>query len=299
MDNKLNNRGETKRLTLFLSKALTAWTCPKKYDFLYNLWRVPKEESPALRRGRLVHKAIAEALKGFNKTKDSQQARLLGLGSLYSEISTLPDEEFTPILEHTRAVEDKVLGRHIVAIEKVISFFTPNWIWKGRVDHIEEDDDGGLWLGEVKTTSSYSSTLQRLYHKGVQPWTYVWLLTKMFPNTPIKGIRMYISSKKVKPRFSLDRNPSQDPNLGYNCVVEEIPSYPQALQAAEKFIFDSVKFVMNLDLNLQNRSMCQTFFGECPYVLLCAPKVEPKSSYFEELLEQFFIKRDPEDHLKE
>ena len=278
--------------TLFLSKAFTAWECPRKFHWIYNLWLAPKEESPALRRGRIAHSISATASRLRQKGLDRDTALALGIAE-DKEIMQITEDERAEISGHVFAIWDKIQDRKVTEVEKVLTF-NPDypWIWKGRVDFIEEEN--GFWIGEIKTTSSYSSTIQRLYHKGIQPWVYLYIFTKLYQERA-RGIRMYVSSR---PSREAQKALGIPPGIQY-CTVEEIPIQEHMLEYAWKFMMDSASYISGLDVNLQNRSACQTFMGECPYLLLCDPHVTPESLHFQDLVTQMFKKEDPEEHLRE
>jgi hypothetical protein len=262
-------------LTLFYSKAQTAWTCPKKYYWVYKRWLQPAVKPKSLQRGAAVHKIVANALL----KQDFEQ----GLAASLYTLEGLKEEDVDEVLSHTSSVWE-ALGeeaKNVVAVEKVFTYYNLNFEWKSKVDFLLKDVTG-MWVGELKTTNVYNSTLQRLYHKGIQPLTYSWVVKSFYPE--MRGIRMLISQK------------------GKPCVKEDIPLPPFMLDLAKDFIYDSYDYIRKMcevQHPRKNRINCQSLLGECPYTLLCAPNVEEGSLYFEDVVREFFTVEDPEAHLQE
>ena len=255
-------------MLLYYTKAVCAWSCPHKYYLTYGLHYTPKEKPMPMRRGQLVHQIISAGHDAGMLAK--------GVASARQGLEELKDEDRDLVLSHVNEIWDAMQLQHVVETERVISYTSPQFVWKGKVDSIIQDDSG-LWIGEVKTTSLYSSTMQRIYHKSLQPHLYAWIASQEFPK--VKGVRMFISSK------------------GKPCAIEDIPMHPRMERIVKSFMWDTYKHIKTFCTQAKNRTECSTFLGECAYYMLCDPPVVVGSDYFKDVVKTFFNHEDPDKHL--
>jgi hypothetical protein len=127
---------------------------------------------------------------------------------------------------------------------------------------------------------------------------YVWLLLKSGKYTleQIEGVALFVASKP------LVRIPKGMKEVPKPIVHEPVPLDPIQLQKAENFIHEGIRLIKLYDENNfwpKFRRSCTTFYGKCPYQLICEPNVEPGSRYREDLINTLFAKEDPLAHLAE
>jgi len=274
-------------MNYFLSKVSSAFTCPKRYYWEYHKNLTPKEKALPLWKGAVVHDIISFSINLLKKNHPPDVALAFAMIEAEKEIETMP-------LDHKHLTKGFILNlwenlksRKILESERIITFPVPGFkdtFWKSKLDLLEEDDSG-LWIGEIKTTSSYTpGTLLKAYHKSIQPWIYLYSATKI--NLQPRGVRMFIVTRPSKDR----------PVPVY---IEDIPLTPQNFVAARIFIIESITFIQEIEAKgifYKNRAACINNFGECPFIILCDPKVTG-GVYLKDLITHLFLTQDPENHL--
>jgi len=280
------------RTTLWYSKAKAAFGCEQAYHWRYHLWIEPQEKPVAVSRGAYVHRVLELAAKHKIEGTDTQTSLGTALASLKKEGDALPEEDVIMASEMIYNTWELLKEENVIAAEKVISVEIPKsgWTWETKVDSIikVESPLKGYYLGELKTTRTYSATLQKLYHRGIQPWCSLWTLRRA-GFIPLHGIYMFIATK---PTVRVEK-PS--------CIKEVVPIIEDRMKIAEEFIYDAIAKVSHLD-NLKqfcrDRTQCITYLGECPYTTLCMPGVQEGTEYFNNVVDNLFQIVDPHEHLE-
>lgn len=289
---------ERRNMNFFLSKAISAFSCPKRYYWEYHFNLAPKVKSLPMWKGAIAHDTISRAIK-LKKDRDSKEAIALAFAKARIGMEGMPLEHQTLTQGFILNLWEVLQDRNILETEKILTYPLHNiknteWplepiYWKAKLDLIEQDPTEGIWVGEIKTTSGYSpSTLLKVYHKSIQPWLYLFCASML--GFKARGVRMFIVTKPSK----------EHP---FPVYVEDIPTTPQNFKSAETFIYEVVDYITLLETRktfYRNRTACAGPFGdECPFILLCDPKVKEDSAYFNDLIKNLYLVRDPEEHLKE
>jgi len=279
---------------LWFSKAKAAFGCEQAYHWRYHLWIEPQEKPASVSRGAYVHKVLEHAAKSKIAGTDARESLGTALVAFEKEMNTLPEEDIAMASEMIHNTWELLKEENIIAAEKVVAVDVPKtgWTWETKVDSIIKVDSPlkGYYLGELKTTRTYSATLQKLYHRGIQPWCSLWTL-RQAGFTPLHGIYMFIATK---PTVRVEK-PS--------CIKEVVPIIEDRMKIAEEFIYDAIAKVLYLDdLTPQqfykDRTQCVTYLGECPYTTLCAPNVQEGTEYFNNVVDNLFQIVDPHEHLE-
>lgn len=264
---------------LFYTKASDAWKCPMYYHWRYKQWLVPREKSVPLTRGSYVH-ALMHTANTIRKEAPEMAEVAIGQALLMEKDNFILSEDVRDEADQMALeVWAKLQDFKVVQTEQVISYQGEGYLWKAKLDAILEDDLGGLWQGEYKTTKNYSSSLRRLYHQGIQPFIY--LNCARHAGFKLKGTKMFIVS-------------------GKGCEVEDVLGLEEQYDAAQIFMDDSAAYIKYLDGELagfKSRTNCITLMGECIYRPLCVPRAKP--SYYDDVTSLMYSKEDPLHHLEE
>ena len=296
---------EKKTLRLFYSKSVEAWSCRRKYKHRNIDWLIPKGKNMNFARGSYVHLVMEKAwefLLILSKEERKEPRNIdMAFGVALSKTDHIQQEFDIETQELSRAMVHAlwplVQSQNIVEVEeaKQFSFTNDKGIeatWIVKTDSIISEPYG-FWQGEYKTTKSYSSTIQNLYHNGIQPWVYLWFL-KTFDKTlePLQGVRLFVATKPLK------RAPKGRP-MPPGATTEDMPINNTMMEKAKHYINDSVTLIHKLEEDgtyPKNRNECISYYGDCSYMLLCEPGVDENETYRQSVIDQMFHQEDPEAH---
>lgn len=297
----------TEPLQLWFSKGIDAKECPYRYKLRQIEGIIPNKKGLALSRGTAVHRTVEFASKLLHyerNTLSTEECLALASSQMDKEMG-LEIEEVKDLVSAMsfalwdNMIEEKVkTNSKLIAIEESVPVHYPehNFIWTIKPDAIEEEGNGGQWQHEYKSTAAYGAAIQKIYHKGIQPWVYRALLRKtgLYPN--LKGIKLFVTTKPLK------NPPKGMKTIPRNCAMELLPAGADMDAKAEEYVLAVARRVHKLEKSrdfFKERTSCVSFFGECPYYLLCEPGVDEKSTYRQELIDAMFKFEAPDAHLKE
>ena len=299
-------------ITIFFTKAKQVVECPQLYKLCQHDHITPKIPAVALHRGSCVHKS-GELFHKFHREQGMEafaaqalaMARMErwtnqdpGNAQVYNTVKDLvqdmSDGLCTTLAEYKTIEAEKTVDVHICEDRDGVSY---NFIWRVKADSIIAHESGiGNWSGEYKSSAAYGSKTRAMYHRGIQPWTYFYLLDRVKYMAPLAGIKLFVATKTLK-------NPPKNMKvIPHNCTVEDLPTNPVSLRKAEDFVFDAVRQVMKLEASrdfYRDRRTCINIFGECAYAPLCEPGAIDNPSYRADVLKTMFKTEDPEAHLEE
>ena len=292
---------------LYLGKVMCMQKCPMQYYWQHHLHLQPKTKPDYLTFGSVFHKAalelglvysfpIAEAV--LNKRIDlaiqlgwKQDQKLI---DLFADLSDSTRETMLLMLD---AFSEKVAASNIktiLGVEKTVQYdishlsrFFKTWCIK--CDFVFEDEEG-LWVGDLKTTSGYGASTAKYYHSSPQTKTYFTIAQKKMPN--LRGTKIFVVTKQK-----------------IRCEVEPIYITERDVYEADLFIGEAVEALERLETHAarekgmpfafaRHMTHCLNFLGqECPYIPLCIKQVTSKQ-YLEDLLQNWYEVSSPDDHLE-
>lgn len=295
----------TDRLTdrLYLGKVMCGQKCPMQYYWQHHLHLQSKTKPDYLTFGSVFHKValelglvysfpIAEAV--LNKRIDlaiqlgwKQDQKLI---DLFADLSDSTREMMLLMLD---AFSEKVAASNIktiLGVEKTVQYdishlsnFFKTWCIK--CDFVFEDEEG-LWVGDLKTTSGYGASTAKFYHSSPQTKTYFTIAQRMMPN--LRGTKIFVVTKQK-----------------IRCEVEPIYITEKDVYEADLFISNAIKSLDRLEESLRqgnepDRHMthCLNFLGqECPCIPICIKPITSEQ-YLEDLLSNWYEVSNPDDHLE-
>lgn len=270
---------------MYYTKSVALHTCEKYYYWVYKRHLVPREKPKSLERGAFVHDTIEKAIKLQKKEKlTSQDAIASAFALTYdsTDVSETAKEEATSFIQPLWDVLSTLVVKDSERVVSIPIRNNPPTVWTGKIDLLLEDEDGGLWLGEIKTTKSSMNSIRKLYTRHVQPWTYIYLIQSLYF---VKGIKIIVAT------------PTE-------AQIETVPLSSFFEQIAIQYVKDSVHKGIELEQKIQqkqplikNRNMCLTHKGECAYWSICAPGLGEDSQYYNDIVKQLFNIRNPDEHL--
>lgn len=268
------NKNNSNKLSL--SKAQTYFDCPFKAYLRYHKWITEKEKPSFYVEGTITHKVIENF---FNSR------------SLYEDIeipSMFEKAQYDSYFEAFKRVWDSK-KRTFFSAESSVKYplnlnFFKSWIVKADIVF---EEDGKVYVGDIKTTSGYGAATASYYLNSPQTLINNLLLRELMPN--IYGTKIFIISKNKK----------TDPL----CFEEEVLLSSSDLKKARWIFENLVKHCDSIEEHktyCQNPLHCKPFRGsECPYIPICEflilNPIEVDNIPF--LKEWYETERDPEDYL--
>jgi len=177
--------------------------------------------------------------------------------------------------------------RRLIHSEQIVLFPLENTsflkYWCVKAD-MEYEDSEGHWIGDLKTTSGYGAATARYYRSSFQTKTYYHVLKTLKPS--IRGTKIYVVTKqKVR------------------CEVESVDLTKHDQYQAALFMRAALEEIERAEKERhfpREGTACENIFGGlCPYLPLCMdPRVYNNPKYVEELVNDWFAQRDPDEHLE-
>ena len=294
---------------LYMSKVACFQQCAMKYYWSHHLNLQTKDKPGYFAFGSTCHRAVIELglVYGFNVTEAALQLRwdiadlLAGepiIQKIKDEITGTSEADRSLMLTMCDAFQEKwsTLGiKQVLGTEKSVKYdirhlspFFTDWVVKA--DFLFEDQDG-VWVGDLKTTSGYGTQTAKYYHSSPQTKTYFYILQKMMPN--LMGTKIFVLTKqKVR------------------CEVETILLTEADKYEAELFIEEAVKSIDHVEwlADPQIAKECEPFprsmtscinhFGqECPYIPICIQPIKSQA-YLDDVLANWYRVESPDLHLE-
>lgn len=270
--------------TLFFSKAKDLFECELKYYWRYHRQLVPKQKNLNLLRGGYVHSVADAALTSVREGMNADQA--LGLALLSEEDKfPLPQETLEEAKRMMLSLWSTLLSPEYEVEQTELQLAIPlldDYVWRAKLDGIIKTPTG-LWQAEYKTTSRYASNIRRLYHSGIQPFTYLYVAGQC--GYELQGTKMFVANAK-------------------ECFVEDVVATPEQLAQAERFIDDTLFKVQVLEKEIAkkgcitcNRTQCVTLLSECVYRSLSLVRATPQ--YLEDTIKMMYDVESPLAHYGE
>jgi hypothetical protein len=268
--NKTNSRN------LSLSKGQTYFDCPFKAFLRYHKWITERERPIYLKEGIITHKIIENYLNSKPLYENIDE-----------DLSMLERASYDAYFEAFKRVWTSRKRTFLSAESSVLyplEGYFKNWVIKADIVF---EEDGKIYVGDVKTTSGYGAATASFYLNSPQTLINNLLLREVIPN--VSGTKIFIISKNKK----------ADPL----CFEEEVLLTSTDLKKAEWIFKNLVKHCNNIEeggTHYQNPLHCKPFRGsECPYVPICEflnlNPIDIEDIPF--LKEWYETERDPEDYL--
>lgn len=284
---------------LYMGKIVSSQKCEMQYYWQHHLHLAARTKADYLTFGSTFHKAALELglVYGFPVAEAVLSQRIdlaITLGwkedpkivELFGSISEPDRILMLNMLEAFRIKIAESGIKQILGVEKTVlypidhlsKFFTH---WCIKKDFLFEDEEG-IWVGDLKTTSGYGASTAKYYHNSPQTKTYFYIAQKMMPN--LRGTKIFVVTKqKVR------------------CEVETIHITEQDKWEAELFINEAIKYLDELETRKvyhKQMSHCLNFLGqECPYIPICTRQITSEA-YLNDLLANWFEISSPDDHLE-
>jgi len=273
-------------LEISVNSLSTIRGCPMKYKWHYIDGYTPYKKSNHLTLGSAIHSAFDMY---YNKFPDEEVMKACK-DMIDAEISKASPAES----EDLHLLKYVLLGMWINFPKSLSSFnkidpelkfriklFDDIW-FVGRVDGLVRDDEGRLWVRELKTTSMSFQQFERRSKTATQGTAYVWAMRKLghpvvgmmydFIKKPLlrKGVRddvdtfgaRIMDDYKKRPEFYFKRH------FSYR-NEEELALFEEDLLKTALEIRDRAK---NNNW-CRNQDQCWNFNSECPYLKICFQKV--------------------------
>ncbi len=266
-----------KKPILFYSASKDLWECPRRFYYSYVLGLQPKGPPPSyLTYGAEVHDGVNVLISLLPSPEKVEKFLFYKKEDLEEK-----DLDYSLWLEHVKLTVDW-LSENTKNVQYGIPVYEelPHCIWTGEADLLFEIE-GELWLGEIKTTSGYGSSIARLYMEEPQVWSYLYFLRKKYPE--LKGFYLLALPKVKEPILHPERV------LLQKWKLDQIEGYIDSTIKMYTFFHEE-------DFWPQNLNACFKYWGECPYFILC--QYPQSSEEYQDLILQSFDKVDPLDHLK-
>jgi hypothetical protein len=288
---------------LFMSKVATFQQCPRKYFYRYHLWLDTQDRPTYFVFGSAFHKVVEIYL-----TKGRDQAELLLVQDPEMLLTTLVDanemhgyQDILSLLPKEKELALNMLDafvaqwsaspKTLLGSEKSVMYnlqsrkstlnpFFNSWV--SKADFVFSDDEG-TWVGDLKTTSAYGASTAKYYHSSFQTKTYFHVLKSHMGN--LRGTKIFVATKKA-----------------VRCEVETILINDRDHHQAELFMQEAVSAISHCEERRvfpRSCTACVTAFGqECPYLPLCMEPKATSKAYVDDVMANWFSKRDPDEHLE-
>lgn len=267
MDGSSRGTREVTSPILYLSKATTIYSCPKRYWWTYYRKIVPKTKNEKMVWGADFHSlceilgkynvGVAQAelqTKGFSEEKESEIS--YGLYLIQKKLEEQGLEEFYAIEE----AKSFMLGG---------PYFTD---WFVKPDGVAMFK-GKLWNVEYKTTSGWGSSTAAFYHRSIQTASYFKKTKELFPD--VVGTKLFVLVRTKEPRVEVeDIQITKDQISKVNNFILITHSKAEVMESTR--IFDRY-YTQCLELR----------YGECPYNVIChATSREYQNQWIAEMFEE-------------
>lgn len=288
---------------MYMGKAVCSQKCEMQYYLQHHLHIGGKSKPDYLTFGSTFHKAALELglVYGFPVAEAVLSQRIdlaTTLGwkqdqKIIQLFGSLTEQDRNLMLAMLEAFEAKINEariKSILGVEKTVLYpiqhlsnvFTH---WCIKKDFLFEDEEG-IWVGDLKTTSGYGASTAKYYHASPQTKTYFYIAQQMMPN--LRGTKIFVVTKQK-----------------IRCEIETIYLTDADKYEAELFIKEALRGVDAFEERLKNNipplrqmSHCLNFLGqECPYIPLCAKAINSER-YVKDLLDNWFEESNPDDHLE-
>lgn len=263
------------------------YECPRK-GFLLHKERIASKTLPKpLKIGGLVHTGHEFYAKATSPLGSHSKEEAIGIGLLQMKKDDYcqTDEDYEesarllhPFLLHPSLTEFEIIEADQTKIIQLDS----NTFWTIKPDsilrHVLTKD---LRLGEIKTTTGYGPKLQQMYHKDIQPWSYV-AGEKLIKEYDLSYIQMFIITKTKEVKV----------------YSEPIPISKLRVSHALTHIIEGIKYIKRIEegnFYQCNRNQCITFRGECIFNPLC--DYDNTSATYREVMNNLYKPYNPEEHL--
>ena len=295
--------GHTTSPNLYMSKVSCFQECPRKYFYRYHLNLDVKERPSYFTFGSAFHKVVETfPLEGRDKAEallindpEMVMSSLLNPDNLhgYQDVLALTPKErelalemldsFVPVWQ---AVDRDLLGCEksvLLPLADYKDFTNPHFTsWVAKADFVFEDSEG-LWVGDLKTTSSYGAATAKYYHSSFQTKTYFHVLSQLM--TKLRGTKIFVATKKAV-RTEVE-----------TILINDRDHHQAALFMKEAIA--EMSHAIDRDCFPRQCTKCVTAFGqECPYLPLCMEPKANSKAYVDDLVANWFVKRDPDEHLE-
>lgn len=275
-----------------------------KYKWMYVDELEPVDKVIALSLGSIVHTAFELFYRGFNDKdildyidqasrkqvalaeacdqEDWEIARYMALGIWlgYPRKNSPPKE----------AVPEESFCVPLIHEGENITWFN------GRIDTVYKEDDGTLWIREIKVTSLSPEQFRERQRQSAQVTGYIWAKRKQ--GTPVKGVKFdYVR----KPALRKGKNETMSeygarivkdyqarPDHYYEIYQEERSDDDLLIWETEmKEIAEEIAWRKQKQKWYRNPEHCFNYNHECPYMKICWAK-EPDPT----VLELYYKKRE-------
>ncbi len=215
----LISKGGKNKIKIGVTQLEKFLKCP--YRFYLELvegirpYKVPEIEESSRIWGNIIHQIMKEIFKEF-------EGKIFKEGDVKDVVKTFAEKIEKNILESKEissfykdimrirtkeviAKFERIIGKHtgnkIVSVEKEITYEGKNFILKGVMDRIEEDENG-IYIIDIKTGTSSppSFTENDFFNKGnIQIPSYMWMyINKFNPEKKVYGVIWNFSFKEFE-----------------------------------------------------------------------------------------------------
>jgi DNA helicase-2/ATP-dependent DNA helicase PcrA len=230
-------------------------SCPLQYRFK-KILKVPEKAGPQMFLGDAIHRTLQEAmqkkLEGIPLDIESLQTDFREKWQKYTHSDSAWMESLKAAglkMIETFVENEKTLTTHVLALERSFKIERDNFILSGRIDRVDTDDSGELYIIDYKTgkigmpDSSYESK------KDDQLIIYAMVCPELFGKLPARVSFYYLSEGRL---------------------VSQVVSQKEIDKLQEKITETANRIAAEDFTATTNRFTC----GICSYRAICPSKAE-------------------------